>query len=110
MARWLYCARETVSVALRAGPFNYPLHGHDLIVEACICSGDKETIDLVDVQERLRDVLRPLDYKMLESAGLSTMEDVAVRVAEGIEACIVRVYTPRGMMIEYNRIDGTSTG
>ncbi len=113
LARWLYCARETVSVALRAGSFNYPLHGHDLTVEACICSDVKEHVDLVDVQERLRGVLRPLDYKTLESVGLSTMEDVAEKVAGELGACVVRVYTPRGTMIEYlatGSADDTSTG
>ncbi|MCX8196528.1 MAG: hypothetical protein N3F67_05595 [Acidilobaceae archaeon] len=72
--RLLLCASERVSIALK--PFGYPLHGHDVEVEACWCLSPSERVDVELLHDKLSRALSKFQRKPLwEALG---REDAAI--------------------------------
>jgi len=93
-------------VALRIEAMGYGLHGHDINVEACICSDD--IINVEDLGGRLDEALHKYDYKPLWDplGDDSLIEDLVKSVADVIRGWGYRVYSisaklPRGRIIKY---------
>ena len=111
---WVYCARGVISAALRIQSMGYHLHGHDINVEACICSERPKAIDLSTLKKYLEGILSKFDHKPLwEALGLeeAVMEDLVEAVGRelgdllrlkgiGAHVCIVRASVP-GESVEY---------
>mgnify|MGYP001770620637 CR=1 FL=1 len=57
------CASSVVSIALK--PYDYDVHGHDVLVEACWCGSLDRRVDIEVLARILEEALKPLDRKPL---------------------------------------------
>ncbi len=90
------CTSTMISVALK--PFNYEVHGHDVIVEACWCSGVDRRVDLEVLARRLEEVSRYFDrrplWELLGHEG-AMVEDLILEISrrleevEGLRLCTI---------------------
>ncbi|MCE4612858.1 MAG: 6-carboxytetrahydropterin synthase [Desulfurococcales archaeon] len=111
---WIYCARGIISTALKIESMGYHIHGHDINLEACVCSTKPRALDLVSLRKSLEEVLSKYDHKPLwETLGLedAVMEDLVEAVRNELEealklkgmgahVCIIKASVP-GESVEY---------
>ena len=58
-----YCVEGIVSIALRIKEWGYPVHGHDVRVEACFSS--EKPVDVTMLSKILGEVLSVFDHRPL---------------------------------------------
>ena len=87
--KWRVCSRAWVNVLLEIPSKGYGLHGHDVLVEACV-EGERSGVFLVDIEElrsRLEELLSPVNGRRLsEALGKSeaALEDLVLYVCNSI--------------------------
>jgi hypothetical protein len=103
------CTSTALSVALK--PFNYEVHGHDLVVEACWCTSPDRRVDVELLARRLEDASKPFNRRPLwELLGFegATIEDLLLELSkhladvEGLRLCAITArWAGRSIMIGF---------
>ncbi|MEB3780089.1 MAG: hypothetical protein GSR85_07660 [Desulfurococcales archaeon] len=111
--KWVYCAEDVVSVAMKIERMGYGLHGHDVNVKLCVCASKKGILDLETLKAILRDVTGSITHRPLwEVTGKddSLIEDLLIYVRdrvserlnrdnEGLDVCLVKGITGGGVEV-----------
>jgi len=89
--KWRVCSSSSLNILLELPSLGYPLHGHDVVVEACI-SADRRGIVVYDMEalrSMLMEMLDVLDGQRLSHAlGLreASLEDLVLDICRRLVA------------------------